>query len=87
MEYLFYYIPPEPNKISVLSVKLNVLLKFEISDALRNESIIKMLITRLIVIGVAPLTVCFIIARSLICNCPLLKDISLNTKCLLVWCD
>ena len=23
----------------------------------------------------------------LFCNCQLLKDISLNTKCLLVWCD
>ena len=23
----------------------------------------------------------------LFCNCPLLKDISFNTKCLLVWCD
>ena len=30
---------------------------------------------------------CFVITRSLICNCPLLKDISVNTKCLLVWCD
>ena len=37
-------------------------------------------ITRLIEINIAPLTVWF-------CNCPLLNDISFNTKCLLVWCD
>ena len=29
----------------------------------------------------------FAIAHSLICNFPLLKDISFNTKCLLIWCD
>ena len=31
--------------------------------------------------------VSLLIARSLICNCPLLKDTSFNTKRLLVWCD
>ena len=41
---------------------------------------ISRVITRLIVIDIAPLTVLF-------CNCPLLKDISFNTKCFLVWCD
>ena len=30
---------------------------------------------------------CFVFARSLICNWPVLKDISFNLKCLLVWCD
>ena len=45
------------------------------------------LITQLIVISIAPLTEYFVIARSLICNCSLLKDFSFNTKCLLVWCD
>ena len=39
------------------------------------------------VIGVSSLADCFVIAHSLICNCPLLKDISFNTKYLLVWCD
>ena len=29
----------------------------------------------------------FVIPRSLICNCSLLKDISFNKKCFLVWCD
>ena len=43
-------------------------------------------ITRLIVIDVAPLAVLFCICPAF-CNCPLLKDISFNTKCLLVWCD
>ena len=38
----------------------------------------------MLVIDIAPLTVLFVIARSLICNCPLLKDISFKTKCLLV---
>ena len=41
---------------------------------------ITLIITRLIGIDIAPLTVLF-------CNCPPLKDISFNTKCLLVWCD
>ena len=37
----------------------------------------------------APLIVLqyFVIARFLVCNIPLLITISLNTKCLLVWCD
>ena len=39
-----------------------------------------LVITWLIVIDIAPLTVLF-------CNYPLLKDISFNTKCLLVLCD
>ena len=34
----------------------------------------------MIEIDIAPLTVLF-------CNCPLLKDISFNTKSLLAWCD
>ena len=57
------------------------------------DHVIKGLITRLIVIDIAPLTVlfrncrCIVIARSLICNCPLLKDININTKYLLVRCD
>ena len=40
---------------------------------------------QLIEINIAPLTVlfviarCFVISRSLICNCPLLKDISFNS--------
>ena len=38
------------------------------------------IITGLIVIEIAPLTVLF-------CNCPLFKDISFNAKCLLLWCD
>ena len=29
----------------------------------------------------------FVISRSLVCNSPLLKDISFNAKCLLVWCE
>ena len=50
-----------------------------------NGLIINFIIARLIAIDIAPLTVllliarCFVIARSLICNCPLLKDISFNT--------
>ena len=44
---------------------------------------IKCIITWLIVINIAS----FAVGRSLICNCPLLKDISFNTKCLLVWRD
>ena len=47
---------------------------------------------QLIEINIAPLTVlfviarCFVISRSLICNCPLLKDISFNTVFIgLVW--
>ena len=41
---------------------------------------------QLIEINIAPLTVLFVIARSLICNCPLLKDISFNTVFIgLVW--
>ena len=56
-------------------------------------TVIYLLITRMIVIKIAPLrsyfliSRCFVIARSLIWNCPLLEDISCNTKCLLVWCD
>ena len=48
--------------------------------------------TRLIVIDIALLTVifcslpCFVLARLLICNCPLLKDISFSTE-YLFWCD
>ena len=42
--------------------------------------LITVVITRLTVIHIAPLTVLF-------CNCPLLKEISFNTKYLLVWCD
>ena len=30
---------------------------------------------------------CFITVHLQICNCPPLKDISFNTKCLLVWSD
>ena len=55
------------------------------------------LIIRLIVIDIALLTAfcnccfvisrCFVIACSLICNCPRLKYVSFNTKCLLVLCD
>ena len=45
-----------------------------------NDQSIKHLITRLIVLNIAPLTVLF-------CNCPLFKDINFNTKCLLVWFD
>ena len=47
--------------------------------------------TQLIVIDIAPLMVllcnchCSVIARSLICNYLLLKDISFNTESLLVW--
>ena len=54
---------------------------------------ILLLITRLIVINIASLTVLFcscllfVTARSLIYNCSPLKDISFNTKCLLVWCN
>ena len=33
------------------------------------------------------ITSCFLIAHSLICNWPLLKDISFNSKYLLFWCD
>ena len=36
-------------------------------------------ITQLIVISIAPLT-------ELLCNCPLLKDVSFNIKCSLIWC-
>ena len=56
------------------------------------DYLISTLITRLIVIDIASLTVlfaiarCFVIVRSLIYNCPLRKDISFNTKFLLVWC-
>ena len=52
-----------------------------------------LLITRLIVIYIALLTVLFC-NYPLFCNCPLadvncplLKDISFSTKCLLVWCN
>ena len=44
------------------------------------------LITRLIVIDIAPLAVLFC-NWPLFCNWLLLKDITFNTKCLLVWCD
>ena len=50
-------------------------------------------ITPVIEIDIALLTVyfvitrCFVIARLLIRNCPLLKGISFNTNCLLVRCD
>ena len=44
-----------------------------------SQSFMK-LITRLIVIDIAPLTLYFIISRSLICDCPLLKDITFNTN-------
>ena len=47
---------------------------------------ITLIITRLIVIYIAPLPVSFCNCP-LFCNCPPLKDISFNTKCLLVWCD
>ena len=55
--------------------------------------VVTVVIRQLIVIDITPLkqffviACCFVIARSLICNCQLLKDISFNTKCLLVWCD
>ena len=38
------------------------------------------IITWFIVINIVPLT-------KLFCNCPLLKDFSLSTNCLLVWCN
>ena len=65
------------------------------SVVLLSLLLISEIVTRLIVIDITPLTVfyntvvlrCFTIARSLICNCPLLKGISFSTKCLLVWCD
>ena len=47
---------------------------------------ISLIITRLIVINTALLTRLFC-KCSLICNCSLLKGISFNAKCLLVWCD
>ena len=37
-----------------------------------------LIITQLALIDIAP--------WKLFCNCPLLKDISFDTKCLLVWC-
>ena len=43
-------------------------------------SVFCIIITPFIIINITQLTVLF-------CNCPLLKDISFNTKCLLVWCD
>ena len=52
----------------------------------KREYPINNLITRLIVIDIAPLTVLFY-NYPLFCNYPLLKDISFNTKCLLVSCD
>ena len=47
-----------------------------------------MLINRLIVIDIAPLTVLFC-NGSLFCNCPMFKDIkdSFSKKYLLVWCE
>ena len=33
------------------------------------------------------ITRCFVIVWSIVCNCPLLKDININTKCFLVWYD
>ena len=43
-------------------------------------SVFCIIITPFIIINITQLPVLF-------CNCPLLKDISFNTKCLLVWCD
>ena len=59
-----------------------------LSMVVNNEELMEiiLLITRLIVIDITPLR-CFVTARALICNYPLLKDISFNAKCLLVWCD
>ena len=57
------------------------------------EVTIYIIITRFIVINIAPLTELFCNWR-LFCNCPLddckyllFKNISFNTKCLLVWCN
>lgn len=57
-----------------------------------SEVMIYIGIIRFIVI--APLTEilimiagCFVISHLLICYCPLLKEISFNTKCSWVWCD
>ena len=47
---------------------------------------VTLVITRLIVINILPLTELFC-NFPMFCNCPLLKDITFNTKCLLVWCD
>ena len=44
------------------------------------------IITSLIVVDIAPLTVLFCNCP-LICICPLLNDISFNTKCLFFWSD
>ena len=51
---------------------------------LRPPALLKRL--QLIVIDTVPLTVLFC-NYPLLCHCPLLKDIILNTKCLLFWCD
>ena len=57
-----------------------------------HSRLISQVMKQLIEINNAPLTVlfviarCFVISRSLICNCPLLKDISFNTVFIgLVW--
>ena len=75
--------------------------EFILSSVWAPRSFVKFQITclikGLIVIDIAPLTAlckcyfvisrCFVIACSLICNCPRLKYVSFNTKCLLVLCD
>ena len=65
-------------RLSFLRVKRCKQRNFKFSQ--NNVSRKMPLITQLIVMVIAPLTVLF-------CNCPLLKDISFNTECLLVWCD
>ena len=53
---------------------------FRVITQLTQVMLTSILITWLIEIDIALLTVLF-------CNCPLLKDVTFNTKCLLVWCD
>ena len=72
-------------EIFVIASVENVLVKLHnlLCLKLYNKIVIMIIITRLIVISIAPLTELFC-KCSLFCNCPLLKDISFNTKCLLV---
>ena len=51
------------------------------------KSVLINLITQLIVINIVPLLELFCNCRSLICSYLILKDISFNAKCLLVWRD
>ena len=72
-------------EIFVIASVENVLVKLHnlLCLKLYNKIVIMIIITRLIVISIASLTELFC-KCSLFCNCPLLKDISFNTKCLLV---